>query len=180
MSRAIDDLVAEGYHPIISCEGAAEQVAAEILLGANMLVFPTDDIVEVTRKRKAVDIQDEFLGYDYDWPVCIIRLLDSRKERFRLGGLYAHRFPVVDVLTHPEMEVLAIINEGKWERWSKSGKKPSEFCKDDLGFGRRIKSTDFLMSYWNADSLAQAAIEYKRLSRISRGEICLADLLRVR
>lgn len=55
-----------GYHPIISCEGTAEQVAVETLLEADALVFPAGDIVDVTRVRKASDIQDEYLKFDYD------------------------------------------------------------------------------------------------------------------
>lgn len=59
-----------GYHPIISCEGTAEQVAVDILLEADALVFSEADVVDVTRLRKASDIQDNYLNLDYDWPVC--------------------------------------------------------------------------------------------------------------
>lgn len=177
MGSRIDELVVEGYHPIFSCEGSAEQIVVEKLLAANALAFAADDVVDVTRKRKAADIQEEHLSYDYDFPVCIVRLLDSRKERFKLGNLYVDRFPVVSVLTHPEIEILAILKEGKWEKWSRSGKKPSEFCKSDLGFGHQMKSAEFLKGYWDADSLVKAAMEYRRISSIPKGEICLADLL---
>lgn len=34
-----------GYHPIISCEGTAEQVAVDILLEADALVFSESDVV---------------------------------------------------------------------------------------------------------------------------------------
>ena len=76
-----------GYHPLISCEGTAEQVLIEVLSKSDALVFPSSDIVDITRIRKARDIQDEYLNYDYDWPVCIVRVHDSRKERFNLNGL---------------------------------------------------------------------------------------------
>lgn len=69
-----------GYHPIISCEGTAEQVAVEILLEAGALVFPESDVVAVTRLRKASDIQDNYLNLDYDWPVCIVRVLTRGKN----------------------------------------------------------------------------------------------------
>ena len=45
-----------GYHPVISCEGTAEKVAVDILLEADVLVFPKADVVDVTRLRKASDI----------------------------------------------------------------------------------------------------------------------------
>ncbi|MGN0262624.1 MAG: hypothetical protein ACI4B9_07295 [Eggerthellaceae bacterium] len=175
MSSAAFDLT--GYHPIISCEGTAEQIAIETLLSKDALIFPKADVVSVTRTRKAADIQTEFLNYDYDWPVCIIRILDSRKERFKLGNLYSERFPVLSYVTHPEMEVLAIIREDAWNQWHKSRKKPSDFCKQELGMSE-IKRANFLKDYWDADSLTAAACEYRRLSKIPKGELCLADLIR--
>ncbi|WP_165173466.1 hypothetical protein [Adlercreutzia sp. ZJ242] len=166
-----------GYHPVISCEGTAEQVVVEVLLYADALVFPRADVVDVTRLRKAADIQAEYLNYDYDWPVCVVRVLDSRKERFKLGSLYAERFPVASYVTHPEMEVLAIIREGAWDRWHGSHVKPSDFCKRELGM-RGVKRADFLRGYWDADTLTAAAREYRRLSKVPKGELCLADLIR--
>lgn len=165
------------YHPIISCEGAAEEVIVKKLLDASRLIFSETKIISITRKRKASDIQDEFLGFEYDWPVCIIRVHDSRKEQFRLGNLYASRFPVWSFVTHPEMEILVILHEKQWDRWRKSKKKPSDFCKQDLGM-KGIKSVSFLNNYWDADSIAKVALEYRRVSKIASGELCLADLIR--
>lgn len=175
MVNALDGL--EGYHPIISCEGTAEQVIVRKLVAADALVFPAADVVEVTRKRRSADIQADFLGFDYDWPVCIIRVLDSRKERFRLGNLYSGRFPVASIVTHPEIEVLAIIREGEWGRWRKTRMKPSDFCKQWLGMAD-VKSEAFLDRYWDAATIKAAALEYRRLSNIPKGEACLADLIR--
>lgn len=167
----------QGWHPIISCEGTAEEVVVKKLLAADALVFSRNDVVEVTRKRRAKDIQDEFLNYDYEWPVCILRVLDSRNEGFKLGALYAGRFPVRSFFTHPEVEVLTVINEGEWRSWKSGQKKPSQFCKEDLRMGG-VKQRTFLEGYWRAESIATAAREYKRLSRLTKGELCLADLIR--
>lgn len=174
---SVDPLGLEGCHPIISCEGTAEEIIVRKLLAADALVFPKNDVVEVTRKRKAKDIQSEFLNYDYEWPVCILRVLDSRSEGFKLGALYARRFPVRSFYTHPEVEILTIINEGEWRGWKGSQKKPSVFCKEDLRMGE-VKQRTFLEGYWDAASIAAAAREYKRLSRLGKGELCLADLIR--
>ena len=86
-----------GRLPIISCEGAGEEVVIKKLVAANRLIFPSSDVVDITRKRKASDIQSDYLGFEYDWPVCILRVLDSPREQFRLGRLYASRFPVASV-----------------------------------------------------------------------------------
>lgn len=168
-----------GYHPLLICEGTVEQVLITKLLDADALVFSRENVLDVTRTRRASAIQDSYLDYDFDWPVCIVRILDSKHESFRLGKLYADRIPVANVFTHPEAEVLAIIRENAWNRWNKvkSKKKPSLFCKDDLGM-RGIKSEKFLQSYWDVDAIAAAAQEYRRLSKIEPGELCLADLIK--
>ena len=166
-----------GYHPLFVCEGTAEQVIVDKLLKSDVLVFPAEDVLDITRTRKAADIEDGFLSYDYDWPVCIVRVLDSRKEGFRLGKLFSARFPVANVVTHPEVEILAIIREGEWGRWQRSGKRPSDYCKQDLKM-RGIKAMTFLERYWDVESITRAAIEYRRVSDIPRHEICLADLIR--
>lgn len=66
-----------GYHPIISCEGTGEEVLVRKLIEDDALIFSNDEVIEVTRKRKAADIQERYLNYEYDWPVCIVRVLDS-------------------------------------------------------------------------------------------------------
>lgn len=43
---------------------------------------------------------------------------------------------------------------------------------------REVKREGFLRDYWVADSLTAAAREYRRLSKIPKGELCLADLIR--
>lgn len=43
---------------------------------------------------------------------------------------------------------------------------------------RDIKSEPFLRGYWTADAIADAAREYRRISSIPKGELCLADLIR--
>lgn len=163
-------------HAIISCEGTVEQVIVEKLLEADALILPAENVVDVTRKRSAAGIKEEYLNYDYPWSVCIVRVLDSRTEKFVLGKLYT-RFRVLSFITHPEAEILAVIRERAWDKWKRSGKKPSDFCKQDLGMSE-IKSSEFLAAYWDVDSVARAAREYRRLSKIGKDELCLADLIR--
>ena len=84
---------------------------------------------------------------------------------------------MLSFITHPEAEILVVMREGAWDKWKRSGKKPSDFCKQDLGMSE-IKSNEFLTVYWDVDSIAAAAREYKRLSKIGKDELCLADLIR--
>lgn len=43
---------------------------------------------------------------------------------------------VINVITAPEIEMLIIFNEDKYKEFKKSGKKPSDFCKEDLKMTR--------------------------------------------
>lgn len=178
MSRLPTDLAKS--HPLIICEGACEEVIVEKLLDEERLAFPSENVIDVTRMRGAAQIQENFLVYDVDEPACIIRLLDSLTERFVLGPLYRERFPVHDFHTRPEIEMLAILREGHYDQYAKRRKgkmKPSEYCMQILKL-TEIKHRDFLEEYWDIASLVTAIREYKRVSKLSRGEHCLADLLK--
>lgn len=170
----------DSNHPLIICEGTCEEVIVKKLLSADLLVFPRANVIDITQIRGATQIQENFLAYDVDEPACIVRLLDSRKERFVLGSLYRERFPVYNFYTHPEIEMLAIIKEGCHSAYTKRQKsrvKPSTYCMNELKL-TEIKQRGFLESYWDIPSLLSAIREYKRVSRIPRGELCLADLLK--
>ena len=74
--------------------------------------------------------------------------------------------------------MLVIIREGKYADYSKrkSSTKPSVYCKDVLRM-RDVKSKGFLEEYWDAESIAVAALEYRRLSHLGHDELCLADII---
>ena len=62
----------------------------------------------------------------------MIRILDSRREEFRLSKAYEQKIDVVNAITAPEIEMLIIHAEGAYDQFKRSGKKPSEFCKTNL------------------------------------------------
>ncbi len=73
---------------------------------------------------------------------------------------------------------MIIIAEGKYDDYKQSVKKPSEYCKIVLHL-HDVKTYDFVSSYFSdPDILVSAIKEYKRLSRIPKGEYTLIDLLR--
>ena len=74
--------------------------------------------------------------------------------------------------------MLVILSENKYDAFKRAGKKPSEFCVQDLQY-KNVKSTEFVTGYFsNVDKLIAAIHEYKRVSQIQRGEYVLADLLK--
>ena len=105
-------------------------------------------------------------------------ILESRREEFRLSKAYEKKVDVINVITAPEIEMLIIHSEGAYERFKRSGKKPSEFCKSDLRM-HNVKSYDFVKDYFsNPLTLVNAIKEYRRTANIPKGEYSLSDLLK--
>ena len=108
----------------------------------------------------------------------MIRILDSRREEFRLSKAYEQKIDVVNVITAPEIEMLIIHAEGAYDQFKRSGEKPSEFCKINLRM-HDVKSYDFVKQYFsNPQLLVKAIKEYRRTANIPKGEYSLSDLLR--
>lgn len=166
-------------HAIIMCEGTAEDVILQKLLAKGRFILPERSILGITKRISAKRVQGRFLDLDYPFPVCIIRLIDSRKERFELGNLYKGRFRVYNVLTCPEIEMLAIIREGRYADFTTKNKqklRPSDYCRQVLGM-RHIKERSFLESYWDVASIVSAANDYRSLKQLGGDERCLADVI---
>lgn len=131
------------------CEGSAERAIIKILLDKNRLIFTWDDLLdgEILRCRNAKKFEEQHLRKGFTDRITVLRVLDSRREEFKLSKAYASKIDVVNVITAPEIEMLVIFTEGKYEEYKKSKKKPSAFCKEDLRIAD-VKSTHFVESYF--------------------------------
>lgn len=162
------------------CEGAAESAIIDILVDNDLLIFTREEMLEesVIRCRTAKKFEERYLRKGFDNQISVIRILDSRREDFRLSKAYANKVDVINIITAPEIEMLIIHNERAYERFKRSGKKPSEFCKIDLRM-HDVKSYDFVKNYFSApQTLLNAIGEYRRTANIPKGEYSLSDLLR--
>lgn len=162
------------------CEGAAEHAIIELLLDEGKLIFTYGDMLEgeVLRCRSAKNFETQYLRKGFTEKITVLRILDSRREQFKLSKAYADKIKVINVITAPEIEMLIILHEGRYEDYKKSGMKPSVFCKSILRYGN-VKSTEFVKNYFaDTGTLISALKEYKRVSAIPHGEYALADLLR--
>lgn len=162
------------------CEGAAESAIIDILVDNDLLIFSRSEMLEesVIRCRSAKRFEERYLRKGFDDQISVVRILDSRREEFHLSKAYAHKIDVINVITAPEIEMLIIHNEGAYERFKRSGKKPSDFCKTDLRM-HDVKSYDFVKGYFsNPDTLVKAIKEYRRTANIPNGEYTLLDLLK--
>ena len=163
------------------CEGTAEQVIVEKLLDAELLIFPKENLLdgELIRTRGAAAFEKRYLRKGFQDRITVVRILDSRRERFNTSKAYEHKIAAVyNVITAPEIEILIILNEGKYDAYKRSRKKPSDYCKEDLKMSD-VKSRKFVEDYFtDVNTLVAAIREYCRVSNIPEGEYSLYDLLK--
>ncbi len=162
------------------CEGAAEQIIIELLLANEKLIFSREELLEheILRCRSGKKFEEQYLRKGFTEQITIFRILDSRRENFKISKAYLPKVKIVNVITAPEIEMLVIFTAGKYNDYKKSGKKPSEFGKTNLKL-TDVKSSKFVKHYFsNINILIDAIQEYKRVSDIKPGEITLADILK--
>ena len=190
MRESLENLLKTG-HVICILEGSAEEVIIKRLFKNNNLIFKSGDtydgndlIREFSRTRQAEKFAEEFLEMDYgERHVNILRVLDSKKEEFSLGKVYEERIQsgeirIFNILTRPEIEMLIIINEGHYQKFTNRGGsiKANIYCKTELNFNK-VKNKEFVSDYFSdIDMLINNIKKYNKLH--SRGsEYNIFDLL---
>ncbi len=162
------------------CEGSAETAIMDILLDHDLLIFTREEMLEekVIRCRDGKRFEEKYLRKGFLDKISVIRILDSRRENFKLSKAYGHKVDVINVITAPEIEMLIILNENKYKEFKKSGKKPSGFCKEDLRMPD-VKSYRFVQDYFSDPDMLLAAIKkYQEISKIHKDEYTLLDLIK--
>lgn len=163
------------------CEGSAEEAIMDILLDNNLLIFSREEMLEeqIIRCREGKRFEERYLRKGFNGKISVIRILDSRRENFKLSKAYKDKVDVINVITAPEIEMLIIFTEGKYQDFKKSKKKPSVFCKEDLKMSN-VKSYDYVKDYFKDASVLVAAIKkYSEISKVPKDEWTLLDLLRI-
>ncbi len=85
---------------------------------------------------------------------------------------------MINVITAPEIEMLIIFAEKKYQEFKKSKKKPSIFCKEDLKMSS-VKSYDYVKNcFADARVLVAAIKKYNEISKVPKGEWTLLDILK--
>lgn len=142
--------------------------------------FKREDLIEeeVIRSRDGKKFEERYLRKGFNEKISILRILDSRNENFKISKAYANKVDIINVITAPEIEMLIILTEGKYKEYKKSGKKPSTFCKENLRMPK-VKNYDFVKEYFsNTAVLIDAINNYHQVSKISKDEYSLLDLLK--
>ena len=143
-------------------EGSAERAIIDVLLDNNFLCFGRDLLLdgELIHTRSSKSFEERYLRKGFKGSITVLRVLDSRRERFALRKEYEHKVNVINVITAPEIEMLIILNENKYNDFKKSKKKPSDYCVCDLKI-RDVKAYDFVKEYFSdVDTLLSSIKKY--------------------
>ena len=167
-----------GYIACI-CEGSSEAAILDILIDHELLCFSRTQMLDekVLRCRSAEKFENNYLRKGFHQEITVVRVLDSRRENFRLRKEYQSKVKVINIVTAPEIEMLIILNEDKYEEYCKSHKKPSDFCKENLRM-KDVKSYRFVREYFtDPGHLVSAIRKYQKISNRPKDESTLMDLL---
>ena len=124
------------------------------------------------------DIVYNDFGY-YSHEETIVLVYCSYFFSILLSKVYEQKVDVINVITAPEIEMLIIFNEDKYKEFKNSGKKPSDFCNEDLKM-TSVKSYRFVKDYFSdPDILLTSIKKYHEISKIRKGEYTLLDLLKI-
>ena len=145
----------KGYVACIT-EGAAEKA----IIDNHVLCFDRSDLLdeEIITCRNARVFESRYLRKSFSKDITVIRVLDSRREVFKLSKAYKGKVSVINVITAPEIEMLIILSENKYDHYKKLNMKPSEYCKAVLKY-KNVKSYDFVKNYFSDIGTLLSAIE---------------------
>lgn len=95
------------------CEGGAEIAIMDILLDNDLLKFTREQLIEeqVLPRMKVAEFQRRYLRREYEQKILILRVIDSRREEFKLSKAYRCQVEVINVITAPEIEILIIASK---------------------------------------------------------------------
>ena len=167
----------KGYVACIT-EGAAEKAIIDLLLDNHVLCFDRSDLLdeEIITCRNARVFEGRYLRKSFSKDITVIRVLDSRREVFKLSKAYKGKVSVINVITAPEIEMLIILSENKYDHYKKLNMKPSEYCKAVLKY-KNVKSYDFVKNYFSDIGTLLNAIErYAKVTKPRKGEYTLKDI----
>lgn len=98
------------------CEGAAEAAIIDVLLDNDLLIFRREEMLDegVIRCRDGKTFETRYLRKGFKELISVIRILDSRRENFKLSKAYESKVDVINIITAPEIEMLIPLK--KWQR----------------------------------------------------------------
>ena len=164
------------------CEGAAERAIMDILLENELLIFSKSELIDddIIRCRDAKEFESRYLRKVFDDQISVIRILDREKENFKISKPYKDKIDIVNIVTSPEIEMLIICSEDKYEEFCKVKSKmsPSTFCKQNMPKLKYDKKYETIKAYFSTPEKLVNAIMLYHQKHQSSGQYTLLDLLK--
>ena len=165
---------------VLACEGNCEVKLMLNLLEKDALIFNKRDILDQRplKLRQPKTIAPIINTLPEDEEIIFYRIGDTQRDTFNIscfGLTRIEHITVIKICTMPEIEILIIINEGKYTEYlkEKSESSPKDFIKIHLG---NIASFE---EYIKTNDMTYAIREYKRIKKHKqKDEQYLADLLK--
>lgn len=161
-------------------EGKAEKAIIDVLLENDLLIFNRDELFKnkIFFRQKAKTFCENHLKIAIE-NMPLIRVIDSKKEKFDVPLVYQSKINVMDCFTTPEIEILIIIANGDYQLYAnkfKSKMKPSEYVKQEYKIN---KGYDAHYIFWSdhIDLLVESLKTYKTMHRNDQ-EYYLYDFLK--
>lgn len=154
-------------------EGHAEKYIIEMLLDANLLKFSRESLIDdkpFHGQTLSYKMMNQLNNITKDASVTVVRIGDTLNAEF-IKKNSPHKSKVsqiIDLNTQPEIEILIIINEGKYSDYSKKGKPDAvQYCKENIFKGKKKyeKTYSFWSGYWEDDveKIVRCLKEYERV-----------------
>ena len=164
---------------VLGCEGNEEVYLIDYLLDKGYLIFDRKDILDrrPIHFRQPKDISPLIDLLPQDTEIVFYRIGDKQNDDydFRYFRLREEHIKTVKVCTLRELEILVIINENLYDEYlkNKSQTMPKQFVKE------YVKGYTNIKEYLFKHDLKEAIIKYKSLKKHDKGQLYLADLLKL-
>ena len=175
----------------LTCEGTNEVEVLNWIIDENRFNNPENlysrDFLRSLRSKKNREcfLDKEVFSLSFNKKVAIIYIHDSSKENWNVSKRHQEfmkirNVEVINVITHPEIEVLAIINNNSWySKWNKGTKvKPSVFLKDKVNLNFKQASNFIELFDNNFENFVEACKKYNRTIKSTKA-LSILDLIKV-
>ncbi len=178
----------------IVCEGTSESNIINWLERENHFFTDVSNLnfkylVSGRRECGKLSLVEEISSTDTENKVAILYVHDSKNEELFGKKSKAYRFikrfglniPVINVLTHPEIEILLILKEPKLkQKWmgKKLKHKPSELCSEF--YKTDVKRENFFIEQFSSlNEFISICKQYKEQSKLPNKEdtVVLYDII---
>lgn len=165
----------------IIAEGNTEQAILDVLIKHNAIRYSSDELLqeEIIRCRSGRGFAKKYLNKSIGKNVLIYRVLDSKKENFKLPPAYREKVSgVINLYTRPEIEILFILFHDDYQKFKnqKGTIKASTFVKENYNDLNSLKAYHDNYLFWDKhfNDLIDVLKTYKSYHN---DDNCIADLL---